>query len=84
MSVIQVDNRHRITLPKEIRKKFRIVQGQKFYVVPFGKELLMKPVPENPARKLDELVGEFKFDRHARRKAEKWLFENTNKRQNKS
>jgi len=57
-----------------VRAKFRIVEGQKFYVVPSGNDLLLKPVPDDPARRLTELLGkDFVFDRETRRKAEEWL-----------
>jgi AbrB family looped-hinge helix DNA binding protein len=45
MALVQVDERHRLTLPKEVREKFRIVNGQKFYLVPSGDDLIMKPIP---------------------------------------
>ena len=77
MALVQVDERHRLTLPKDVREKFRIVKGQKFYLVPSGDDLIMKPIPRDPAKKLDEILGDFTFDREARRRAEKWLLKET-------
>ena len=73
MALVQMDERHRLTLPKDVRQKFRIVKGQKFYLIPSGNELIMKPIPKNPEKKLDEILGKFTFDRKARGRAERWL-----------
>ncbi len=83
MALVQVDERHRLTLPKDVRQKFRIVKGQKFYLVPSGEDLIMKPIPKDPAKKLDEILGEFTFDREARRTAERWLLKEARRSQKK-
>lgn len=75
-----MDQRYRVTIPKEVRKTFRIIKGQKFYLVPYGDDLLMKQVPMDPARKLNEIIGDFKFNRETRRKAEKWLLDQVSKK----
>ncbi|HKW05696.1 MAG TPA: AbrB/MazE/SpoVT family DNA-binding domain-containing protein [Nitrososphaerales archaeon] len=77
MALVQVDERHRLTLPKNVREKFRIVKGQKFYLVPSGDDLIMKTIPRDPAKKLDEILGDFTFDREAMRRSEKWLMKET-------
>ncbi len=79
MSLVQVDHRFRVTIPRKIRKKIAVTEGQAFYLLPYEGGLLMKPVPKEAARKLDEVIGNFKFDRVARRKAEKWLLEQVQK-----
>jgi bifunctional DNA-binding transcriptional regulator/antitoxin component of YhaV-PrlF toxin-antitoxin module len=81
MALVQVDERHRLTVPKDIREKLRIIKGQKFYLVPSGDDLIMKPIAKDPAKKLDEILGDFAFDREARRRAEKWLLRETNRNQ---
>ena len=79
-----MDKRHRITFTKQVRKRFRIVEGQKFYLVSEGNDLLMKPVPDDPAKRLDELLGkDFVFDREARRNAEEWQLNETKKEHQK-
>lgn len=75
MKLVEVDQRYRVTIPKEIRKTFKIAKGQKFYLVPYGDDLLIKQIPMDAAQKLDEIVGDFKFSRKTRRKAEKWLLD---------
>lgn len=73
MELVEVDERYRITIPKGVRAAFRVLRGQRFYLIPYGGDILMKPVPDDPAGKLDGAMGEFRFDRAARRKAEEWL-----------
>jgi bifunctional DNA-binding transcriptional regulator/antitoxin component of YhaV-PrlF toxin-antitoxin module len=77
MALVQVDDRHRLTLPKEVRGRFKVAKGQKFYIVSMGDDLVMKPVPKDPSEKLSSLIGDFRFDRKARKEAEKWLLEST-------
>jgi len=75
MELAEVDERYRITIPKDVRSAFRVVRGQKFFLVPYDDGILMKPVPPDPAGKLDDIIGDFAFDRSARRKAEEWLLD---------
>jgi AbrB family looped-hinge helix DNA binding protein len=73
MSLVEVDPRFRVTIPKDIRKALNVIEGQKLYVVSYGDSLIMKPVPAEPSRRLDQIIGDFQFDRKARAKAEEWL-----------
>lgn len=73
MELVEVDDRYRVTIPKDVRRAFRVVKGQRFYLIPYGDDLLMKPLPADAARRLDKVVDDFKFDRETRRKGEKWL-----------
>ena len=78
MDLVEVDERYRITIPKGVRATFKVLRGQKFFLTPYGGDILMKPVPADPADKLDSVVGDFHFDRAARRKAEDWLLKQEN------
>ena len=80
MSLVEVDSRFRVTVPKEVRRILKVVKGQRLYVVPYGDDLLMKPLPTDPADRLQEIVGDFVFDREVRRKAEKWLLKQESKK----
>ena len=73
MELVEVDGRYRVTIPKDVRKSFKIAKGQRFYLVPYGRDLLMKPFPADAASKLDQLVGDFRLDARTRKEAEKWL-----------
>jgi len=58
--------------------------GEKLYIVASGDILIVRKLPQNPTRQLSKLLGDFKFDREARRKAEEWLLRETKKLQEKS
>jgi AbrB family looped-hinge helix DNA binding protein len=73
MEIAEVDERFRITIPREIRTTFKVVKGQRFFIVRYGDDLLLKPMPADPAEKLDHLIGDFKFGKAARGRAEEWL-----------
>lgn len=73
MAVVSVDERHRLTLPKEARDSFKVSSGQKLYIIATEDALIIKRLPPDPSEALRELLGEFTFDREARRKAERWL-----------
>ncbi len=84
MAIVELDKRHRVTLPKEVRKRFRVVEGQKFFLVPYGDDLIMKPVPKDPSKELSKIVGDFSFGKDERKKAEKWLLQATTQRKRSS
>ena len=73
MEIVEVDNRYRITIPKDVRHAFKVVKGQRFYLVPCGEDLLMRPLPKNPTARLDALIGGFEFGPEERRRTEDWL-----------
>lgn len=73
MSVVEVDDRFRLTLPKNVRGSFRVSKGQKLYVVSVGDALIIKRLPTEPSKALDRMLGEFNFDKGNRGRAEEWL-----------
>ena len=73
VAVVEVDERYRLTLPKEIREAFKVSEGEKLYKIAIGDTLIIKRSPKNPSEALRELLGVFTFDRQVRRKAERWL-----------
>jgi len=73
LELAEVDGRYRITIPKEIRTTFKVVKGQRFFIVRHGDGLLLKPMPADPAEKLDRVIGDFEFGRESRRRGEEWL-----------
>lgn len=79
MSIVEVDDRFRLTLPKEVRSTFKVSSGERLYVITAGNILIIKKVPEDPSKELDKLIRDVKFDRNARRKAEQWLLSQVRK-----
>ena len=80
MSIVELDKRHRLTLTKKIRSRFKIIDGQKFFIIPYGDDLLLKPVPKNPAARLGDLLGDFELTRDVKIAAEKWRISETKRR----
>ncbi len=79
MSLVEVDERFRFTLPKEVRESFKVVKGQKLYVISAGNTLIIKKIPEDIPKRLEKIIGKVSFDRSARRKAEEWLLKEKRK-----
>lgn len=73
MSMAKVDERFRLTLPKKVRKSLKIRKGQPVYIVARGDTIIVKVIDKDPSEKLAKILGDFKFDRKARRKSEEWL-----------
>ncbi len=80
METVEMDERYRVTIPRHVRKNFKVTKGQKFFLIPYGNDLLMKPVPKDPSKRLDDIIGVFEFNRAVRRKAEKWALEQAGKK----
>lgn len=79
LSVVALDERFRLTLTRRIRKEFRVSRGQRLYVIPAGDTLIVKQIPRDPAAALAELIGDFRFNRRVRRKAEAWMLREARK-----
>lgn len=75
MSIVEVDEKFRVTLPKEVRKSLPPLKGRKVYIVGGLDTVVLKVLPEDPCEALKEILGDFAFDRRAREEAEKWLIE---------
>ena len=84
MALVQLDRRYRLTLPKEVRERFRIVEGQKFFLVPYGDDLIMKAVPKDLSKEMSKIIGDFRFNKKDRNKAKKWLLRATQSRKRSS
>jgi AbrB family looped-hinge helix DNA binding protein len=78
--VVEIDDRHRITIPKGVRETLNLSEKQKLYMVVAGDTLIIKKMPPNPSESLDEILGDIRFDREARRRAEEWLLSQTRER----
>jgi len=50
MAIMQVDERHRITLPGNIIEKY----GERFVVIEIKGNILLKPLPKDPIKALQK------------------------------
>lgn len=73
--VLRSDARGRVTIPKKIRERIGYDPGQPLQVRLKDGKIVLSPIAKDPEKRLDEVLGEITFDRKARRKAEKWLKE---------
>jgi len=77
--IVEVGDSFEITLPSEISKVFPVSAGEKLYIVASRDVLIIRKLPKSPAEKLDELAGNVRFDKDARKRAEEWLLKQMKK-----
>lgn len=71
--VVRIGKKYTIVIPKEIREKMGLREGQ-FSEIKIEKDkLVIIPKAFDPFEKLSELIGDVTYDQEAERKAEKWL-----------
>jgi bifunctional DNA-binding transcriptional regulator/antitoxin component of YhaV-PrlF toxin-antitoxin module len=73
MSLVEVDSRYRVTLTSNVRKSVEIRKGQRVYVVPKGDSFIVIPLTGEVDSEIQELIGDVKFSRAAKRRAESFL-----------
>ena len=73
MSLVEVDSRYRVTLAADVRKYVEVRKGQRVYIVPKGDTFIVIPLGEDSDSELHRLIGDVKFTRAARRRAENFL-----------
>lgn len=73
MSLVEVDSRYRVTLTTNVRKHVEVRKGQRVYVLPKGDSFIVIPLSEEVDSELHKLIGDVKFTRAARRRAETFL-----------
>jgi AbrB family looped-hinge helix DNA binding protein len=57
MLIVTVSNRGQIVIPKEVRKKLKIVPGKKLLIKTEGDHILLTPLPDDP---VEHFCGIFK------------------------
>jgi len=73
MTLSEIDSRYRVTLTSDVRKYLEVRKGQWVYVVPKGDSFIVIPLGEEDDSELQRLIGDVKFTRAVRRKAEAFL-----------
>lgn len=63
---VRVDNKGRITIPKEIREKFGIREGDELIITLRRGEVILRKT-EDPFKVLEELLGNLSFNRKLRK-----------------
>ena len=67
---VKVDERGRITLPKEVRVALNIMPGDDLSLSVVGNKIIVEKIA-NPFEKLAKLLGNISFDRRLRVEAER-------------
>ncbi len=65
----RIDKRGRIVIPREMREKLRIEEGEELEIRLEGDRIVIKKV-ESPFKVLEDLLGDLTFSRDLRRVAE--------------
>ncbi|MCP8308309.1 MAG: division/cell wall cluster transcriptional repressor MraZ [archaeon] len=68
MSILEIDNKGRLTLPKKIRQSFNI--GKKVLIINAGDHLKIIPLPSDPLRVLHGAFNTKKSFKELRKQAE--------------
>jgi len=74
MSIVRVDSKGRVTIPKDVRERRGITPGSRVLIeVSSRGEILIRVLGKNPSEELAEVLGDFMFTCEDRAKAEKLL-----------
>lgn len=68
-----VGKRHTIVVPKAIRKKVNLEEGQKILLRVEEGRIIVEPLPTNPYKVLEEVIRESYEEKADEAKAEEWL-----------
>lgn len=70
MSIVEVGPKYRVTITQNVRKKIPVKIGQRVYLLARFPYMILIPIPEKVDEALAELIGDIKYSRTERRRAE--------------
>ncbi len=77
MSVVtRVGKRYTIVIPKEIRSKVKLKEGDHVIMYVVGQNIIIEPLPDDPFRVLEDIIPEKYAEEEAEKKAYEWLMRN--------
>jgi AbrB family looped-hinge helix DNA binding protein len=68
-----IGKRSTLVIPKVIREELNLKEGQRVLIRVDGERIIIEPLPWNPYRVLEELIGEPYVEARDEAKAEEWL-----------
>lgn len=71
--VVRIGKRYTIVIPKKIREKLGLKEGQSTEAKVEEGRLIITPKAQDPYKRLSKLIGDVTYDERAEKKAEKWL-----------
>jgi len=70
VSIVEVGPKYRVTITQNVRKKVPVKVGQRVYLLARFPYMILIPIPESVDDALAELIGNIKYSREERRRAE--------------
>lgn len=70
MSIVEVGPKYRVTITQDVRKKIPVKVGQRVYLLARFPYMILIPIPEKVDEALAELIGDIKYSREERKRAE--------------
>jgi AbrB family looped-hinge helix DNA binding protein len=68
-----VGKRHTIVVPKSVRERVSLKEGQDVLVRAEGSKIIIEPLPENPYEILEKVIGRPYEEKRDERAAERWV-----------
>ena len=77
MSVVaRIGKRYTLVIPREIRKIVGLKEGSRVLLRVSGRSIIIDPLPEDPFKVLEKVIGEPYREEVDENKAIKWLLKN--------
>lgn len=67
-----IGRRYTLVIPKAVREELALKQGQRVLIRVEGKRIVIEPLPWDPYKVMEEVVGE-PYEEEEEVKAEEWL-----------
>lgn len=77
---VRIGKKYTIVIPKKIRKKLGLREGQISEIKVEEGSLIITPQAQDMFKKLEEIIGSVTYEEAAEKKAEKWLIRERKKR----
>lgn len=68
-----IGKRYTLVIPKSVREEVGLREGQRVLVRAEAKKIVIEPLPDDPYKVLEEVVGEPYDEAEEEAKAEEWL-----------
>ncbi len=68
-----VGKRYAVVIPKAIRERLHLKEGQRVLIRVQGEEMVVEPLPKDPFEVLDRLIGESYDEKRDEKRAEEFL-----------
>ncbi len=75
-AVVRVGRRYTIVIPKEVRERVRLKEGSRLLVRVKGRSIILEPLPEDPFKVLERVIGEPYEEEKESKRAVEWLVRN--------